>query len=66
MGTQQSGLLSLRIADVVRDQDLLRTARHYAQQLLRADPDLAAAEHRIVRDKMGRMEVFRNKWDYIS
>ena len=66
MGTQQSGLLSLRIADVVRDQDLLRTARHYAQQLLRVDPELAAAEHRIVRDKMGRMEVFQNKWDYIS
>ena len=66
MGTQQSGLLSLRIADVVRDQDLLRTARHHAQQLLKADPELAAADHKIVRDKMARMEVFRQKWDYIS
>ncbi len=66
MGTQQSGLLSLRIADVVRDQDLLRTARYHAQQLLKADPELAGADHKIVRDKMARMEVFRQKWDYIS
>jgi ATP-dependent DNA helicase RecG len=66
MGTQQSGLLSLKIADVVKDQDILRSARFYAQQLLRKDPGLELAEHRMVRDKMARMDVFRTIWDYIS
>ena len=66
MGTQQSGVLSLKIADVVRDQDILKSARHYALQLLKADPGLTRPEHRMVLDKMGRMDVFRNIWDYIS
>lgn len=66
MGTQQSGILSLRIADVVRDRDLLATARHHAQQILRDDPALAAPDHKVVREKLSRMEAFKNRWDYIS
>lgn len=66
MGTQQSGVLSLRIADVVRDGELLRTARHHAAHLLEADPHLSHPDNRVVREKMARMEVFKNRWDYIS
>ena len=32
MGTQQSGLLNLKIADIVKDNDVLKTARYYALQ----------------------------------
>lgn len=66
MGTQQSGVLSLKIADVVRDSELLRTARHYASRLLQADPGLTDPANRAVREKIARMEVFKNRWDYIS
>jgi ATP-dependent DNA helicase RecG len=66
MGTQQSGILALKIADVVQDSDILKTARFYAQQLLKNDPRLAASSHKMVREKMARMEVFKNIWDYIS
>lgn len=66
MGTQQSGLLALKIADVVKDRDILKTARRYAQNLLRSNPSMAGDKHRMVRDKMARMDVFRNIWDYIS
>ncbi len=66
MGTQQSGLLALKIADVVRDRDILKSARYHARQLLEKDPSLAREEHRMVRDKMARMDIFRNIWDYIS
>lgn len=66
MGTQQSGILALKIADVVQDSDILKTARFYAQQLLKNDPGLAANTHKMVREKMARMEVFKNIWDYIS
>ena len=66
MGTQQSGLLSLKIADVVRDRDILKTARYHARQILERDPGLSLGEHRMIRDKIGRMDIFRNIWDYIS
>lgn len=66
MGTQQSGILSLKLADVVKDRDILQTARHYASGLLKADPGLTSEAHRMVREKIRRMDVFRNIWDYIS
>ncbi|MBC2840467.1 ATP-dependent DNA helicase RecG [Robiginitalea sp. SC105] len=66
MGTQQSGILSLRIADLVRDRELLQSACQFAQQLLREDPALTHPENQVVRAKLSRMEVFKNRWDYIS
>ncbi len=39
-GTQQSGNIGLRIADVVKDQALLQRAREAAARLLESDPDL--------------------------
>jgi len=66
MGTQQSGLLSLKIADVVRDRDILKSARYHARQVLEKDPALSQEKHRMIRDKIGRMDIFRNIWDYIS
>ena len=66
MGTQQSGLLSLKIADVVRDRDILKSARYHARQVLAKDPVFSMEEHRMIRDKIGRMDIFRNIWDYIS
>ena len=66
MGTQQSGILSLKIADIVRDQDLLKTARYHARKLLAEDPELQSIENQPVRDKISRMEIFKQHWDYIS
>jgi ATP-dependent DNA helicase RecG len=66
MGTQQSGILNLKIADVVRDRELLELARERAKKILRDDPNLSSDSNRIILDKMRRMDVFKNKWDYIS
>ena len=40
MGTQQSGIPQLHLADLVQDADLLQDARRVAQRLLDEDPDL--------------------------
>lgn len=40
MGTQQSGIPQLHLADLVQDAALLQEARTVAQRLLTADPDL--------------------------
>ncbi|MFM1878992.1 MAG: hypothetical protein RLZZ241_1858 [Bacteroidota bacterium] len=66
MGTQQSGVLNLRIADVVRDRELLESARFHAQNILKSDPNLEANSNEMIRRKMHRMDVFKSKWDYIS
>ncbi|MCI5055009.1 MAG: ATP-dependent DNA helicase RecG [Flavobacteriales bacterium] len=46
MGTQQSGLLNFRIADLVKDEKILAMARHAANELLNSDPNLENAEHK--------------------
>lgn len=40
MGTQQSGIPQLHLADLVQDADLLQQARRTAQRLLDEDPEL--------------------------
>jgi len=48
-GTQQHGLPPFRIADLLRDQDLLVEARQDAMHLIAADPGLAEPEHARLR-----------------
>ena len=45
MGTQQSGLPQLHLADLIADAELLQQARRFAQRLLDADPDLRDPKH---------------------
>ncbi|MBN1481581.1 ATP-dependent DNA helicase RecG [candidate division KSB1 bacterium] len=44
-GTKQSGLPSLRIADIVHDMDILKQARQEAFSLVEKDPQLVKPEH---------------------
>jgi ATP-dependent DNA helicase RecG len=43
LGTRQTGLAQLRIADLMRDADLLGDVREAAQQLLETHPERVAA-----------------------
>lgn len=65
-GTQQSGLLNLRIADLARDGQLVQLAREWAQQLLDADPALSSPQHQLLG---AYLELYFNKvkgWGRIS
>ncbi|NER11384.1 ATP-dependent DNA helicase RecG [Muriicola jejuensis] len=66
MGTQQSGLLNLKIADIVRDNDILKTARFYALRILQEDPDLALEKNLPIRQTYAELLRHRNIWNYIS
>jgi len=44
-GTQQSGSLNFKLADIAQDGEILRTARSIAQQILADDPGLEKPEH---------------------
>lgn len=66
MGTQQSGVLQLKIADLVKDGETLKIARSYAQELLKQDPDLNKPEHLGVRNTLSAIFKYKNIWHYIS
>ena len=66
MGTQQSGVLSLKIADIVKDNDILKTARYYALQVLKEDPDLTLVKNKVVRYTYAQLAKHKNIWNYIS
>jgi ATP-dependent DNA helicase RecG len=66
MGKQQSGVLNLQIADLVKDRDILQVARHLAVKLLKQDPSMNLHEH--AKLKAVFMEISKKKsiWNYIS
>ncbi|MEO1032832.1 MAG: DUF559 domain-containing protein [Bacteroidota bacterium] len=66
MGTQQSGVLNLRIADIVKDKDILERARYYAKSILKLDPSLGLPEHKVILNTYRQMGKYRNIWNYIS
>ncbi|WP_306350304.1 ATP-dependent DNA helicase RecG [Flavobacterium sp. '19STA2R22 D10 B1'] len=66
MGTQQSGVLNLQIADIVRDRDILQLARHHAVKILKEDAPLAKPEHTSLRQTFMLLSQKKNIWNYIS
>ena len=66
MGTQQSGVLNLRIADIVKDTEILKIARSYAIQILKSDPGLAQPANIPIKSTYMQLSKYRNIWNYIS
>ena len=66
MGTQQSGVLNLRIADIVKDSALLKLARSYALKTLQQDPSLSDAQNVPIRNTYAQLVKYKNIWNYIS
>ena len=66
MGTQQSGALALKIADLARDGQLVQLAREKARDILAADAQLTAPENALLNQAL--REVLKNKpnWGRIS
>jgi len=66
MGTQQSGVLNLRIADIIKDAEILKIARSYAMKVLTSDPNLASEENIAIKNTFAQLTKYRNIWNYIS
>ncbi len=65
-GTQQSGLLNLRIADLAKDGRILQTAREIANRILDDDPKLDRPEHQPLRLYMEQHMKHVKGWSQIS
>jgi len=66
MGTQQSGVLNLQIADIVKDKDILQMARNYALKILKEDPSMQQPENAVLRSTYIELTKKKNIWNYIS
>lgn len=66
MGTQQSGVLNLKIADVVKDSPILFQARQAAIKLLNDDPSLSSKENSLVLKRLTQLQRTSGIWSKIS
>jgi ATP-dependent DNA helicase RecG len=66
MGTQQSGVLNLKIADIIKDNDILQHARYYARKILNDNPSLSSPENRVLLNTYKALGKYKNIWNYIS
>jgi ATP-dependent DNA helicase RecG len=65
-GTQQSGILDLKIADVIRDEKMLKYARNLAQDIIRDDPDLEKEKNILLARHLNVMDKYNENWGLIS
>ena len=66
MGTQQSGLLDLKIADLTKDGQIVTIARDLARKLLHEDGQLSKPEHQKLRQEVLRILNEKPNWGTIS
>lgn len=64
-GLQQSGMLDLKVADIVDDEPLVRAARDEIRSILDLDPDLALPENKTLRLHLGQ-QTNSQQWGKIS
>ncbi len=65
-GTQQSGLVHFRIADLAQDGKILKIARDHARSILEADPAFQKEEHRAMARFLVEEEKKNKSWGRIS
>ncbi|MDE2144139.1 MAG: ATP-dependent DNA helicase RecG [Elusimicrobia bacterium] len=64
LGTAQSGELSLQVADLFKDAELLAYARADADEVLAADAKLLKPEHALLRRRL--LALYQNRWNWID
>jgi ATP-dependent DNA helicase RecG len=66
MGTQQSGLLNLKIADIAKDAQLVVMAREEARKILELDPGLERPQHLKLREILINVLNSKPNWGEIA
>lgn len=66
MGTQQSGILDLMIADLAKDGKILEAARKAAISILEDDPDLRKPENKVIQKQVESVKKAQTNWSRIS
>lgn len=65
-GTQQSGMLHLKIADLAKDGRILQTAREIAKRIIEDDLRFERPEHQVIKAHLERTNENTKGWSRIS
>ncbi len=65
-GTQQSGILDLKIADLIKDEKILKYSRNLAIEILKNDPNLEHKENFPLAKQLKSFEKNKVNWGLIS
>ncbi len=65
-GTQQSGILDLKIADILKDEKILKLSRNIAAELLSEDPHLEMEKNLPVLKQFRFLNKNKPNWSLIS
>jgi ATP-dependent DNA helicase RecG len=65
-GTQQSGVVSFKMADLARDKEVLEKARLLAEELLQKDPLLETDGHFLLKEQLQKMDEEQTNFSRIS
>jgi ATP-dependent DNA helicase RecG len=66
MGTQQSGVIDLKIADLISDQKILTYARKFAKQILEDDKNLSKEKNSNLLNTYNHLVKNKDLWSYIG
>jgi ATP-dependent DNA helicase RecG len=66
MGTQQSGMLELKIADLIKDNAILNYARRLALEVLKEDPSLKLPKNKSILNNYKEVSNRQVEWSRIS
>ena len=66
MGTQQSGVLDFKLADLAKDAQLVQLTKQHVDELLKRDPDLVMKENLYIRKELMRQSKLKPNWSNIS
>jgi len=65
-GTQQSGILDLKIADIIKDEKILKVSRDIASEILSEDPHLEMEKNLPVLKQLRYLNRNKPNWSLIS
>ena len=66
MGTQQSGVLDFKLADLARDGQIVQLSKNDVDQILKEDVNLSTAENLVVKKELIRQMKLKPNWSNIS
>ncbi|MDT8393753.1 MAG: ATP-dependent DNA helicase RecG [Bacteroidales bacterium] len=65
-GTQQSGIVDLKIANLLQDEKILKFARNLATEILENDPKLELPENKLLAKTLNELNKNQPNWGSIS
>lgn len=66
LGVRQSGLLDLKIADIVKDEEILLKTRNDVAEILKSDPNLTNPDNVRIRNWLENQRKTKGDWSRVS